>query len=128
CDWKNEGRARPRSARPFPPRNGMELDVRRLLARGRTGERRNPGLGDLALAAARLRRLERAARMEFAVGQTGHLGLPAEMEVRSLRVADRPAARAFGERLDRAPLLERDDQLLDRRREGLGLGMVERAQ
>ncbi len=45
---------------------------------------------DLTLAAARLRRLERAARMEFAVRQTVDLVLAAEVEVRM--PADRRSA------------------------------------
>ena len=91
----------------------------------RSSERRRFGLCDLALAAAWLRRLEGAPRVELAIGQTRNLILPAEVEIGQLRVADRPAAAAVGEGLDRLALVEGDDELLDGRGERLGLRMIE---
>src|SRR5690606_23604194 len=71
------------------------------------------------ITAACLRRLERTARMRLAVRKTSDLLLAAEMELRDLRIADRPTAAALGERLDVLTLLDRNDEFLGWRRIGL---------
>ena len=68
-----------------------------------------------ALATARSDGLEGPPGMDFAIGQQRHLVAPAEMEVRQLRIANRPAATAIGQRLDRLALGQRDFDLLRRR-------------
>src|SRR5581483_8119080 len=143
-----EGREPPRGARPSPPaasptpssakRNlkiGLVSDrglllrlgcrLRRLGGCGRGRRRGHAGSEDLAVAAPRLRRLERAPGVEIAIGKARDLLLAAEVEVGLLRVADRPAAAALGERLDVPALGRRDHQLLGRRRVGLGVAEIE---
>src|SRR5581483_10449898 len=105
----------------------------RLRRLGRCGRGRgrcpgHAGSEDLAVAAPRLRRLERAPGVEIAVGKARDLLLAAEVEVGLLRVADRPAAAALGERLDVLALGLRDHQLLGRWRVGLGVAEVELTQ
>jgi hypothetical protein len=78
----------------------------------------------IAIAAARLRRLEGAPGVEFAVRQACDLLLPAKMELGLLRVADRPAAVALQERLDALALGEGDDKFFDRRHIRLGVGLI----
>src|SRR5690606_35956577 len=97
------------------PPESSHLDVGWLLAgHGPSGRNRWNRHLALAVAPARLRRLEGPACMKFAIRQPCHLALAAEMEVRGLWIADRPATAAIGQRLDRAPLLERDDKLFHR--------------
>ena len=61
---------------------GLLLDLGHLTTRGRCG--RQSRHQDLAVATARLRRLEGAPGVEIAVGQAGNLAAAAEMEVRVL--------------------------------------------
>jgi hypothetical protein len=74
-----------------------------------------------ALAAARRDRLEGAAGVDFAVWKKRHLGAAAEVEFRRLRIADRPAAAALGQRLDRFALGERDLDFHRRRHVSFGV-------
>ena len=72
-----------------------------------------------ALAAARNGRLEGAARVVLAIGQAKYFGLAAEVEVSHLRIADRPAAAALGQRLNGFALGDWNDQLFGGRNIGL---------
>src|SRR5262245_43083760 len=82
----------------------------------------------LAIAAARLRRLEGAPGVKFAVGQAHYLALAAEVEVRMLGIADRPAARDFRQGLNVFALVDGDLEFLCGRRIRFGITQVEIAQ
>ena len=95
----------PSLAKRFPLSDELFLILLRLghrLAAGRQyrRNRRHGRFEHLAVAATRLRRLEGAPGMELAVGQAGNLLLAAEVEIRLLRIADRPAAAGLRQRLD----------------------------
>src|SRR5262245_4113029 len=62
----------------------------------------------------------------LAIGQRGAGLAPAEMELGLARIADRPAAHRFLQRHDAGAFIERDNQLLERRRRIVRLRLVMR--
>ena len=72
------------------------------------------GFDTRALATAWNSRLKGAAGVDVAIGQASHLGSTAEMELRHLRIADRPTAAALGQRLNAFALGQRDHQFFGR--------------
>src|SRR5262245_12125940 len=82
----------------------------------------------VAVATAWLGRLKGTSRMEIAIRQAGDLLASTEMKVCHLRIADRPAATALAQGLDRPALVEWDHQLLGRWCIGFRVAEIELAQ